>query len=169
MRAGSAGSARRSTTCSPATSSAAALISSSCCLQREPATSARSRTTSSRRSRRGIPRRSRSRCALDEADSVQAQQSIHSDLVSLAILGGDIPTGAHHANEALRLAEELDDAERIADALSSVARTEQLLGRGLRRDLLERADALAGVRRTDSLEETVNVVRNTNNWASVLA
>jgi DNA-binding CsgD family transcriptional regulator len=49
---------------------------------------------------------------------------------------------AEHARKALRLAEELRDERLLALALTSVAWIETALGRGLQRDLLERAVAL---------------------------
>ncbi len=107
--------------------------------------------------------------ALEEAESTRQRQSVLSDLVAVTTLGGNVEAGARHAQEALRLADELDDAEAVADALALVAATEQVLGRGLRRDLLERADALAVLRKTDSMHETTGIVRNAFNWAAVLS
>ncbi len=107
--------------------------------------------------------------ALVEAESTRQRQSVESDYVTEASLGGDLTEGARHAREALRLAEELDEPATLADALCAVARLEQLLGLGLRRDLLERADALHGLRETDRLEETVGLVRTTVTSASLLA
>ena len=49
-----------------------------------------------------------------------------------------------------------------------VARIEQLLGLGFRRDLLARADALHELRQTDRLEETVGLVRTTITSSSLL-
>lgn len=107
--------------------------------------------------------------ALAEAASTHQRQSVESDYVALATVAGDVDAGASHAREALRLADELGDPATVADALSSFARTEQLLGRGLRRDLLEQADALAELRGTDGLKESVVISRNATTWASVLA
>lgn len=107
--------------------------------------------------------------ALAEAESTRQRQSVESDYVTEATIGGDLAEGARHAREALRLAEELDEPETLADALSAVARHEQLLGHGLRRDLLERADALHELRRTDRLEEMVGLVRTTIASSGLLA
>lgn len=106
--------------------------------------------------------------ALTEAESAWQRQSVESDYVTAASLGGDLAEGARHAREALRLAEELDEPATLADSLCAVARLEQLLGLGLRRDLLERADALHQLRPTDRLEETVGLVRTTITSASLL-
>ncbi len=99
--------------------------------------------------------------ALAEAESTHQRQSVESDYVTEATIGGDLAEGTRHAREALRLAEQLDDPAMLADALSMVARHEQLLGLGLRRDLLARVDALHELRQTDRLAETVGVVRTT--------
>jgi DNA-binding CsgD family transcriptional regulator len=107
--------------------------------------------------------------ALAEAESTRQRQSVESDYVVEASLGGDLTEGARHAREALRLAEELDDPSALADALCAVARLEQLLGLGLRRDLLDRADALHELRQTDRLEETVGLVRTTITSCGLLA
>ena len=80
--------------------------------------------------------------ALVEAESTRQRQSVESDLVTEATIGGDLAEGIRHAQEALRLAEKLDEPATLTDALSALARLEQLLGLGLRRDLIERADAL---------------------------
>ena len=107
--------------------------------------------------------------ALSEAESTRQRQSVESDYVTEATLGGDVAEGARHARESLRLAEELDDPLALADALAAVVRHEQLLGLGLRRDLLARADALTGLRTTDRLEETVGVVRRVVTTAGILS
>jgi len=107
--------------------------------------------------------------ALAEAETTHQRQSVESDYVTVATVGGDIAEGARHAREALRLAEELDEPATLADALSAVARHEQLLGLGLRRDLLERADALHELRRTEGLEELVGLVRTTIASSGLLA
>ena len=106
--------------------------------------------------------------ALAEAESTHQRQSVESDLVTEVSLGGDLAEGAVHGREALRLAEALDDPATLADAICAVARLEQLLGLGLRRDLLERADALHQLRETDRLEATVGLVRTTVTSASLL-
>ncbi len=106
--------------------------------------------------------------ALAEAESVRQRQTVESDYVTTATVGGDLDEGARHARESLRLAEELDEPALLAGALCVVARTEQLLGLGLRRDLLDRADALHELRDTDRLEETVGLVRTTITSASLL-
>ena len=98
--------------------------------------------------------------ALAEAETPRQRQSVESDYVTEATVGGDLAEGTRHAREALRLAEELDDPATLADALSMVARHEQLLGLGLRRDLLERVDPCTssvspiGSRRPSGLSET---------------
>ncbi len=107
--------------------------------------------------------------ALEEAESVHQRQSVESDYVTVATVGGDLVAGTRHARESLRLAEQLDDPEVLADAISAVARHEQLLGLGLRRDLLERVDALHQLRQTDRLEETVGLIRTTIASSSLLA
>ena len=107
--------------------------------------------------------------ALGESESTYQRQSVESDYVTVATVGGDIAEGTRHAREALRLAEQLDEPAMLADALSAVARHEQLLGLGLRRDLLERADALHELRRTDRLEEMVGLVRTTIASSGMLA
>lgn len=107
--------------------------------------------------------------ALQEAETTRQRQSVESDYVTEATVGGDLPEGARHAREALRLAEELDDPASLADALSMVARHEQLLGLGLRRDLLARVDGLYELRHTARLEETVTVLRTTVALSGLLA
>ena len=107
--------------------------------------------------------------ALVEAESLRQRQSVESDYVTEATIGGDLAAGARHANEALRLAEEIAEPEMLADALGMVARHEQLLGRGLRRDLVARVDALDEIGATDRLEATVNLVRATVSVAGTLA
>ncbi len=107
--------------------------------------------------------------ALAEAESTAQRQSVESDYVTEATIGGDLAEGARHAREALRLAEDLDEPATLADALSAVARHEQLLGLGLRRDLLERADALHELRHTDRLDEMVGLVRTTIASSGLLA
>jgi len=107
--------------------------------------------------------------ALTEAESTRQRQSVESDYVTVATIGGDLAEGVRHAREALRLAEELDEPATLADALGAVARHEQLLGLGLRRDLLERADALHELRQTDRLEEMVGLVRTTITASGLLA
>ena len=106
--------------------------------------------------------------ALAEAESVRQRQTVVSDYVTMASVGGDLAEGARHARESLRLAEELDEPAALADALCVVARIEQLLGLGLRRDLLARADALHELRHTDRLEQTVSLVRTTITSSSLL-
>jgi DNA-binding CsgD family transcriptional regulator len=107
--------------------------------------------------------------ALEEAESTRQRQSVESDYVTVATVGGDLAAGTRHARESLRLAEELDDPAVLADAISNVARHEQLLGLGLRRDLLERTDSLHQLRETDRLEETVGVIRTTIASSGLLA
>lgn len=107
--------------------------------------------------------------ALDEAESPRQRQSVESDYVTVATVGGDLAEGVRHATESLRLAEQLDDPATLADAISSLARLEQLLGHGLRRDLLARIDALHELRQTERLEETVGLIRTTVASASLLA
>ena len=107
--------------------------------------------------------------ALAEAETPRQRQSVESDYVTVATVGGDLEEGVRHARESLRLAEGLDDPATLADALSSLARLEQLLGHGLRRDLLERIDALHELRKTERLEETVGLIRTTVNSAALLA
>ena len=100
--------------------------------------------------------------ALTEAASPSQRQSVESDFVTEATIGGDLAAGARHAHEALRLAEEIQEPQALADALAMVARHEQLLAHGLRRDLVERVDALRESQETDRLEQTVNLVRTTD-------
>ncbi len=107
--------------------------------------------------------------ALEAAETTRQRQSVESDYVTEATVGGDLGKGIRHARESLRLAEELDDPATLADALSMVARLEQLLGLGLRRDLLARVDALHEVRQTDRLEETVGLYRTTVAVSGLLA
>ena len=107
--------------------------------------------------------------ALAEAESTHQRQSVESDYTTLLVQGGDVEAGALHAREALRLADQLDDPTTVADALALVAACDQVLGRGLRRDLLQRADRLAKLRRTDGMHETTNAVRNIFNWGVVLS
>ena len=95
------------------------------------------------------------------AESTGQRQSVESDLVAVTTLQGKVEEGGRHARESLRLAEQLGDPATLADALLAVARTEQVQGRGLRRDLLTRADALISFRETDGVEETVNLARST--------
>ena len=107
--------------------------------------------------------------ALEEAESTRQRQSVESDYVTVATVGGDLAEGARHARESLRLAEELDDPAVLAEALSAVARHEQLLGLGLRRDLIDRIDSLHELRQTDRLEETVGLIRTTVATSGMLA
>ena len=107
--------------------------------------------------------------ALAEAETPRQRQSVESDYVTEATVGGDLAEGTRHAREALRLAEELDDPATLAEAVSQVARHEQLLGLGLRRDLLERVDLLHEIRQPDRLEETVGLVKTTVASSGILA
>lgn len=107
--------------------------------------------------------------ALAEAESVEQRQSVESDYVTVATVGGDLAEGARHARESLRLADEIGDPAVLADALSAVARLEQLLGLGLQRDLLDRIDSLHELRQTDRLDETVALVRTTITFSGMLA
>lgn len=87
------------------------------------------------------------RTLLEEArseagDDLALCAAIEHDLVYPAFASGDLRTTLRHAREAADLAERAGAAAILAGALSQIAVTEFMLGRGLRSDLLDRSRRL---------------------------